>query len=95
MPSMIPPEEIARVEYLETTCIHMNHAWDGLEEMRLYVFQVCQRGTAIKGADAGELFCAIEDVMRELDKGWLLIKQERARGTTARAHSAFAPLSAK
>lgn len=91
MPAL-PPDEAARVEYLETTSAHMSHAWDGLEEIRRYLYQTCQRGTVIKGADAAELYCAVEDVMRELDDGWLLVRRERARGTRVQVHPMFVPL---
>lgn len=91
MPVM-SPDDIARIERLETTMAYLSGAWGRMEEIREFLGQTCQHGTVIKGADAAELFLAVEDAMRELDQGWLLIRQERARGTKVQVNPMFVPM---
>jgi hypothetical protein len=88
----ITPDEAARLEQLEATCAHFSKAWGGLEEIRLYLWHTCHRGTVIKGADAAELYLAVEDVMKAIDEGWLMVRAERAKGTKTEVHALFAPL---
>lgn len=79
----ITREEIAGLEWLETASANLCASWRHMVAAQEYMAAVCDGGLVVKGAEAAELLLLIEDAMKELDAGWLMVREERARGTKA------------